>query len=569
MVASIDMDSLRRLIRKHALTNAVKFNGKANPGAVISKIIGEMPDLKSDMKLVSKEVSEALKIINSQSVDISTEELKKEFPEMLEKKEKEERNIFEFLGVKNGEKIITAFPPGPEKYPHIGHAKACLLNYLLAEKYGGQFVLRFEDTNPNLVQAVFYDVLVDNLSWLGVKWSELMYASDNMELFYEYAKKCIENNLAYMCFCNDEAIKKSRADGTECAHRSQSVEKNLEYWKGFPSYEEGKAILRLKIDLQHQNTTMRDPTIFRTITTAHARHGTKYTIWPNYDFQNSIMDGYYGITHRLRSKEFEMRNELQRYIQRILGLKQTNIYEFARFELEGVDTSGRVIREKINSGEYVGWDDPRLATLVALRRRGFQPEAIKNFVVNTGITKSESTLTWDDLIVQNKKVVDKTSKRFFMMHDYDKITIEGAPHQILKLRYHPEIDELGHREMEAEQEFLIQKSDLKELKDGEVYRFMDCMNFRKNGRVYNFESKEYENFKSHGSKIMHYLPAYGNLDVEIMMNDSTVISGVAEHNIKIIKIGEVIQFERFGFCRLDEIEKKHDKTIYKFWFTHK
>jgi glutamyl-tRNA synthetase len=565
----MNISELQLNIRKHALANAVKFNGKANPGAVISKIIAEMPECKSEMKIVGKEVNEIVKHINELPVDLQMHELQEQFPEMLEKKEKEERNIFAFLNIKPGNRMKTGFPPGPEKYPHLGHAKSALVNYLLAKQYNGEFVLRFEDTNPNLVKAEFYDIIVENLSWLGIKWDELQYASDFMELFYEYAIKVIKEGNAYMCFCDEENIKLSRSDAIACDCRSHSIDDNLKYWSEFKTYPEGKAILRLKIDLEHQNSTMRDPTIFRIIDTPHARHGTKYRIWPNYDFQNSIMDGYFKLTHRIRGKEFEMRNELQRYIQEILGLEQTNIYEYARFNVVGVESSGRKIRELVNSGEYMGWDDPRLTTIVALRRRGFLPEAIKNFALSSGMNKSESTMTWDDLIVQNKRIVDKTAKRFFMMYDYEKIIVEDAPHQNVKLRYHPDIDDLGHRELETEKEFFVLKSDLSEFKDGELYRLMDCLNFRKNGNILTFDSIEYENFKGNGRKIMHWLPAYNNIDIEILMPDVSKINGVAEHNIRHLKIGDIIQFERFGFCRLDEICKKHGREVYNFWFTHK
>jgi glutamyl-tRNA synthetase len=253
-------------------------------------------------------------------------------------------------------------------------------------------------------------------------------------------------------------------------------------------------------------------------------------------------------------------------------LHNTITYELARFNLEGVVSQGRVIREMIQKGEMIGWDDPRLPTIVALRRRGFLPEAIKNFVINTGMSKSESTLTWDDLIIQNKRILDKLAKRFFFMHDYEHIIIQGAPHQNLLLHLHPDNDDFGYRELEVEKDFLIQKSDLSELQDNELYRLMDCLNFRKIDGIFEFDSLGYDNYKSVGKKIMHWLPAYGNVDVEILMDDATTLKGVAEHSIKQLKVGEVIQFERFGFCRLDSVEKNlqdRSKNIYKFWFTHK
>lgn len=565
----MNVEELKKIIRKHALANALKFGGKASPGAVISKIIAEAPETKQFIKTVSFETNEILSEINSMRIEDIQKELQDNFPEMLEKKEKEERDIFEFLGYKPTDIVNTAFPPGPEKYPHIGHAKSVLINYMLARKYNGKFILRFEDTNPNLVKAMFYEIMQENFKWLGVEWDELIYASDYMELYYQYAEKAILENNAYMCFCNEEDMKKSRREGIACKCRSHTVEENMKYWKEFHTYPEGKAILRLKIDLKHQNSTMRDPTIFRVIETPHPRHGKKYKVWPNYDWQNAIMDSYSNITIRIRGKEFEMRNELQRYIQQILNIRITRTYEYARFNLEGVEASGRIIREKVNSGEYIGWDDPRLTTIVALRRRGFLSESIRKFIVSTGINKSDTTLTWDDLIIQNKRILDKISKRFFMMHDYDKITIHNAPHQKLKIRMHPNNDMYGYRELEVEEEFLIQKSDLKELKEGELYRFMDCLNFRKIGSVFEFDSLDYDVFKSQGKKIMHFLPAYGNVDIEILMDDATTIKGVAEHSIKSLNVGEIIQFERFGFCRLDSIENKEGNKLYKFWFTHK
>lgn len=565
----MDVDQLKIIVRKHALANALKFNGKASPGSVMSKIIAEAPETKQFMKTVSFEVTEVLREINSMKIEDIQKELETNYPEMLEKKEKEERDIFAFLKIDKSKTVITGYPPGPEKYPHIGHAKAVLLNYLLAKQNNGKFILRFEDTNPNLVKAEFYDIIQDDIKWLGVTWDELLYASDFMEMFYNYAEKTIIDGNAYMCFCGDEEIKLSRGENKECQHRNHSIEQNMNFWKEFPQYVAGKAILRLKIDLEHQNTTMRDPTIFRTIDTPHARHGTKYKIWPNYDFQNAIMDSYSNITMRIRSKEFEMRNELQRHIQTILNITPTRTYELARFNIAGVESSGRKIREKVNSGEFIGWDDPRLPTIVALRRRGFLPEAIKNFVISTGITKSESTLTWDDLIIQNKRILDKITKRFFMMHDYVTITIHNAPHQELKLKLHPNNDEYGCRELEVEKEFLILKSDLKEFRNDELYRFMDCLNFKKIDDRFEFDSLDYENFKGNGKKIMHFLPAYGNVDIEILMDDATTIKGVAEHSIKQLHVGEIIQFERFGFCRLDAIENKEENKLYKFWFTHK
>ncbi len=296
-------------IRRNALKNALDYKGKANPGAIMGKVIAAHPEWKEKRGELASKINIIVNEVNKIGFENLRKTLEEEAPEMLEKKKKEERNIFAALGIKEGEKVVTAFPPGPEKYPHIGHAKASLLNYLLAKQHGGEFKLRFEDTNPKLVQSIFYDIIQENLKWLGIEWSELIYASDHMEKFYALCEKALASRDAYVCSCSAEKVHESREKGTPCECRDRSNNENLEMWKSMQNdVPEGHAIVRLKIDLAHNNSTMRDPTIFRIIDQAHARQGKKYRVWPNYDWQNAIMDSETGVTHRIRSKEFELRS---------------------------------------------------------------------------------------------------------------------------------------------------------------------------------------------------------------------------------------------------------------------
>lgn len=561
--------NIEQTIRTLALKNAIDFKGKANPGAIIGKILGQYAEWREKREELSAKVNKIVKEVNKLSAEKQKAELEKDAPEMLEKKEKQERDMFAFLGIKKGDKVVSAFPPGPEKYPHIGHAKALLLNYMLAKQYDGKFILRFEDTNPRLVQGIFYEIMQENFRWLGVRWDELIYASDHMNLFYELCEKIIKSGDAYVCSCDGERIKKSREKGTACECRSNSAKENLEMWKNMKNLPEGHAVVRMKIDLAHTNTTMRDPTIFRIIDEEHARHGKKYRIWPNYDFQNAIMDGKYCVTHRLRSKEFELRSELQRYIQKILGFQNTVTYEFGRFNLEGVESSGRIIREKIEKGELLGWDDPSLTTLVALRRRGFRPEAIKSFVLSTGISKAEATLTWDDLIMHNKRLLDAEANRYFFIADPVEILVEKAPALNVELDLHP-THRKGGRRFSTGENFFVTKKDFESLKEGKLYRLMDCLNLKKEKKKILFDSVAVERYKEKGEKILHWLPKSEELvNVEIMMPDKESVTGLAERGVLEVKIGEIVQFSRFGFCRLDKKEKSPSgKDMFVFWFTH-
>lgn len=558
-------ENIQILIKKYALQNALKYKGKANPGAVIGKILAEEPSLREKAQDIGKEINKIVKEVNSLSLEAQEKELKELAPELLEKKEEKERDIFAFLNIREGQKVVTAFPPEPSKYPHIGHAKAIIVNYELAKRYNGEFYLRFEDTNPELAEEEFYDIHIDNYSWLGIKPDKIEHASEFMEEFYKLAEKLITENHAYTCSCSQNIIKDNRMKGIECQCRFNDTQKNLDKWQEMFKAKAGKYILRLKGHMQSQNTTLRDPALFRVIDEPHPRTKKKFRVWPTYDFENAVMDGIEGITHRLRTKEFELRNELQTLIQTLCGFNQTLIYEFARFNLEGVESSGRVIREKVKKKELIGWDDPSLTTIVALRRRGFLPEAIREFVLSTGLTKTEATLTWDDLIAHNRRMLDAKCNRYFFVENPKEIIIENAPEQTAEVKLHPEFKERGTRKFKTKDKFYVAEQDFKEFKDGKLYRLMDCLNFSKKNRNFFFDSLEYEKYKKSGDKIIHWLPVQKDLvKVEVLMPNKEIKKGFAEPMVKDLKVGDIIQFARFGFCRLDKKEK--DKLL--FWFTH-
>jgi|TARA_Y100000310_G_scaffold135612_1_gene134466 glutamyl-tRNA synthetase len=553
---------MKEVILKYALQNAVKYKDKANIGAVLGKVLAENPELRKRAKKLSDEIKKIVHDVNSLSLEKQKQELEKFH---IKEPKKEKKDLFSIFEIRENEQVVTAFPPEPSKYPHIGHAKSIFLNYELAKKYNGKFILRFEDTNPKLADKEFYKIHLENYEWLGIKPNLVDYASDHMEDFYNLAKKMVTKGFAYLCTCSQEKIKKDRFEGKECTCRYLLEQEHLKRFEELFKSAEGKMILRLKGYMQHENTTMRDPALLRVIKHKHPRHGSKYKVWPTYDFESSVMDGLQGITHRLRTKEFELRNELQNYIQNILGFKQTKIYEFARFNLEGVESSGRVIRELIKKKKLIGWDDPSLTTIVALKRRGFTPEAIKNFILSTGITKVEATLTWDDLIAHNKRILDARTGRYFFIHNAKEIKIEKAPKQNVKLKLHPDSKE-KLRELNTNDGFYIEKDDFKKFKDNKLYRLMDCLNFKKKGSKFIFHSLEYEKYKKEGHLIIHWLPKQKNLiKTEVLMSDKNLVKGIAEPMTKKLKENDVIQFTRFGFCRLDKKEK--NKLV--FWFTHK
>jgi glutamyl-tRNA synthetase len=543
---------------KHALVNAVEHNGKAEVQAVIKKVLAEKPELKDKIKEVIEEAKKAVEKVNS----IPLEKQKKMLEEMgvkIEKKKVEKFELPELQDVEFG-KLVTAFPPEPSKYPHIGHAKAALLNFLYAKKYGGKFILRFEDTNPRMVKKEYYKAIIDGLKWLGIKWDKMDLSSSHMKDFYEAVEKLISEKKAYVCLCKLQTIRKNRFSKKECKHRLQDEKENLELWEKMKNeFEEGKAVVRLKIDMKHVNTTMRDPSIMRIVDVPHPMTGKRYRVWPTYDFGAAMMDGWEGVTHRLRSKEFEMRKELQQYIQKLFGFKISKTIEFGRLNIKGSPTSGRIIREMIKKGELLGWDDPRLTTLMALKKRGFVPEAIKNFILSTGISKAEGSVSWEILEAENRKAIDPIANRYMVVLNPVRLTIKNSPEiKEVKINLHPDFPERGYKKVPVDMNnILIEKEDWEKYKDKEV------------GLMYLATVKIGSNPVFISREIPLEIPkihwcSEPNLRIKIVMPNGKTVEAVGEPAMKELKPDQMIQMPRVGFARVEKVYK--DIILY---YTHK
>jgi len=519
---------LKEIIKKFALKNALDY-GKANPGAVVGKIIAKSPDAKKDMKNTMKLVNEIVSQINKMKKEEIEEEIKNY--KFVEKK-KEEKT----LSLPNAEegKVITRFPPEPSGYPHIGHAKAAFLDYESANIYKGKMLLRFDDTNPEKESQEYVDAIKEGLKWLGIKWFEESYTSDNIKSFYKYAEKMIEKDRAYVCTCSGDKIKENRAGSTPCDCRNLDP---LPRWKKMLSgeYKKGEAILRLKGDLESNNTALRDPTLFRILPENHYRQKSKYFVWPSYDFVAPIMDSMEKVTHAMRTKEYELRNPLYFLILEILELRKPELIEFSRLQIKNAPISKRLITPLVKEKKVMGWDDPRLPTLSGLKRRGILPEAVKTFVLRFGLSKVESEPDWEMLLKDNRKLLDKISKHYFFVPDPVKIKIKNAPNN--EIVYIPKADS----------------------EKGEI-RLKDLFNIRITGK----NSAEYLGDKLVPKKVQwvsEYIEAEVLIPGDLLKDDKynpdslELVKGYAQKECSRLNIGDIIQFERFGFCRLDKKNK--------------
>ncbi len=476
------MSDLNNSIRKWALKNAADF-GSASAGKVLGRVLADHPEKKSDVQGTMSLIAAECAKINSLSKEELTAELSKFEFEEKPKEEEGERKITVPNAVQN--RVVTRFPPEPSGFPHIGHAKAAFLDYEIARQYGGHMLLRMDDTNPEKEKAEFVDAITDGLKWLGIKWKgEITYTSDYMDKIYEYADELILKHKAYVCTCSAEEVKKGREHGTECDCRAQMAEDHILAFRKMIAgkMDEGAAVLRFRGNMKAENSVMRDPTLFRIIKAPHYRQGEKYKCWPSYDFVAPIIDSIEGVTHALRSKEYELRDELYYTILRALELRPVHMLSISRLSISGAPLSKRLITPLLAEGKVSGYDDPRLPTLAALRRRGIRPEAIRTFVLSFGLTKVESEPGWTKLLSENRKMIDAVSPRRFFVPEPVRMELNGAPSRIISLRNHPQIEALGSRSVEASSPLYIPLADISALTDGETFRLKDWCNVKITGR---------------------------------------------------------------------------------------
>lgn len=507
--------------------------------------------------------------------------------------------------------VKTRFPPEPNGYLHIGHAKSILLNYGLAVKYNGQFNMRFDDTNPTKEKEEFVESIKKDIAWLGADWEDRLYfASDYFPQMYENAVKLIKKGKAYVCDLTADEIRAYRGTLTEpgknSPYRERSVEENLRLFEEMKEgrYADGEKVLRAKIDMASPNINMRDPVIYRVAHMTHHRTGDQWCIYPMYDFAHPIEDAIEGITHSICTLEFEDHRPLYDWVVIECGYKNSpeespKQIEFAKLYLTNVITGKRYIKKLVEEGVVDGWDDPRLVSLSALRRRGYTPESIKKFVELVGVAKANSSVDYAMLEYCIRDDLRLKKSRIMAVLDPIKLVIDNYPEgqvEYLDAPNNPENPELGSRKIAFERELYIEREDFMEEPPKKYYRlfpgnevrlmnayFVRCESFVKdeNGNVtevhctYDPETKSGSGFEGRKVKgTIHWVPVnhcvnavvklYENLvdeekgvynedgTMNINPNSLTVVDNCyIEESVKEAKPLDSFQFVRNGFFCVD------------------
>ncbi len=561
-------DISENVIRAYALENAIKYGGKANQGAVLSGLFAEGLE-KSEVKNFIPKIQEILKEVNSFNLN----EQKKRFELLENKTSKREvrEGLPELNDVEKGN-VVMRFAPFPSGPLHIGNARPLILNDEYVKKYDGKLILVMDDTigsEAKPIEPEAYKLIEEGVKWLGVEYDgKIIYKSDRIEKYYDYAYELIKKGYMYVCSCPQEKIRDLRIKGEECSCRQFHSSDNLKKWGEMFEAEEGSMVVRLKTSMSDPDPAFRDRVMFRISDRPHARFGKRYRVYPLLDFSWAIDDHFLGITHILRGMELAIETRVEKFIWDIFKWKHPEIIYNGHFEIEGVKISKSKGTIEVKSGKYSGWNDPRTWSIQSLRDRGFSPKAIRQFILNMGLKKTNIKIPVDVLYSLNKKMLNE-SPRYFFVEKPVKIKINGSPLLSVDIPFHPN-GKSGSRKFNTSQDFLISENDYNLMVDGD-YRLTHLFNFKSDKiqrikpREFSFSDEESE--KNLKIKFMQWLVSNSkNVRIKIMMPNGSFVNGLGEPSLKNLKLGSVIYFERVGFVKFHKVDKSSGEM--EFWFGH-
>jgi len=551
-------EDLEATVRKYALQNAVLYSGKANPKAVQGKVLAESPELRSRVKEVLPLIASIVEEVNSLAPEVQHKQLEEIDSSML-KREKTERRVGlpELPGMEKG-KVVMRFAPGPSGPLHLGHTRVAILNDDYCRNYDGKFINRIEDTNPDKIDPNAYDMIPEDLDWLGVKVHETVVQSDRFELYYDIARQLIDKGKAYVCTCPAEDWRAKKEKGQPCPHHDEDVATTMEKFEKMLAgdYEEEKAIFVVKTDLNHPNPAIRDFVGLRIVkSTPHPLKGDRYCLYPMMNFSVAIDDHFLGLTHVLRGKDHLNNTQRQAYLFQYFGWKVPHYTHYGLVSVPDAILKTSTVGKGIKTGEYSGWDDVRLGTVRALAKRGFRPEAIRNYWVDCGIKETDVEFSWDNIYAYNKAIVDKTANRYFFVWDPVPLQICGVNELHAKAPRHPDHPELGNREFQLNSPIVVHvvEKDLNTAMEAGKVRLKDLGNveFRSGKALY--QGNDLSVLKE-GYRIIHWVPD-NCTPATVIMPTGEKKDGFVE-NLPQEEEGKVVQFERFGFVKVEKVSPK-------------
>ena len=556
-------------IRKYALQNAVEYNGSGKSGSVLGRLLSEFPELRGNAKdlvpIISMQVDEANMLANNHGLGHIREILKETNPEALKREKQKKKVGLPDIEVTDGKEVILRFAPNPNGPLSIGHSRGVVINSEFAKKYSGKVILRFDDTDtkvkPPLDSA--YSMIEEEFEWIsGMKPDLVIRASSRMETYLESAKEMISQGICYVCRCSASEFKKLRDSKEACKCRGKKAEDSIQEWKLMLSGDinEGDAVVRVKTNLELPNPALRDWPALRIQHNTHPIVGDRYKVWPLLDFQSAVEDHLQGVTHIIRGKDLMDSTRKQKLLYELLGWDYPETLYWGRVKLLGFGGfSTSSIRKSIEKGDFSGWDDPRLPTVSALRRRGFSPQALREFWIELGLTQKDISIPMESIESKNSKIVDRYSERRSFIENPRELQLVGDGDiddmGLISIRRHPDVPEMGVREWDlGTGSIFISENDYSE----GLVRLKDFADIDIKGDSAFIVSKE----RTGNLPIIHWVSSKSSTEAKMIIprdNEIVCAEGVIE-NIEIL-IGQCLQLERMGFAMVEEISESNRVSL--------
>ena len=537
------------LIRHLALQNSLQYDGKGQAGSVISRIMGNRADLRQHGKHIAPLVAKAVADANAKAQTDGLESIEKilemEAPKLLERKVQTRREGLPELPNLNDRKPVLRFAPNPNGPLSFGHSRGLVINGEYAKDLDGELILRFDDTDttvkPPMLEA--YESIPKQQEWLcGFPAHRIVIASERMELYHEYAKKMIDGGFGYVCTCSAEAFKEHRVNMTDCPCRDNDVETNLHRWQKMndpEQYQPGDAVLRVKTDMALKNPALRDWPAARIQTKSHPRVGNRWRVWPLLDFQSAVEDHLQGVTHIIRGKDLMDSTRKQTLLYSHFGWVypetiywgRVKVHEFGAF-------STSQMKKDIASGKFDDWDDPRLPTLSALSRRGIQPESLRAFWIELGLTQKDIAVPLSTLYSHNTKAIDINAPRLSFVRNAVPIYLAGEFPKNGIIQSHSDT-KMPPRKYSIDKGVWIEQED-----SGKPLRLKDLCDIDQNGNVESID-------RSDKRSVVHWVAGGNPSKLTIASGQELVtVDGILESNTH--PIGTIVQLERIGYAIIEE-----------------
>ena len=556
--------NIRDDIYLFALQNAVKHKSVPKAGAILGSVMGAHPELRPQAKEINAMFPEILAEVEAMSVEEREAKLTALSPEMIEKMHEKKERVHELPELPEaGNGVVMRFAPNPSGPLHLGHARASVLNDYYVKKYGGKFYYRVEDTDPKRVDPEAYDMVMEDLKWLGIGITDVVYQSDRFQIYYDLARELIKLGGAYMCTCDNDEFREKKLKKQPCPCRDLSVEENLRRFDDMLAgkYQEGEITMRVKTDIAHPDPAVRDFAAMRVLTSVKHPRRPEIFVYPLMNFSVAVDDHLLGMTHVIRGKDHIANTRRQEYIYRYFGWKMPHFYHYGRMSIAGLELSTSGMRKGINEGLYTGWDDIHLGTLRALARRGIQPEAVRAAVVDIGMGDTDISFSWENLFAQNKAIIDAEADRYFFVPDAVPVTVANAPAMEAHAPIYPNHPERGERVLSFTGSVLLPRS---EIETGRMLRLKDLFNIRITGEgSAEYAGDSLAEARAAKAPIVQWLPTDAGVPCSLLTPEGTS-EGYCE--VAVLNYDQkIVQFERVGFARIDSVKDGH-VTAY---FTHR